>query len=457
VYQLYAQRAQYESAIDSLTTGALGSTPDHPDVRRLRSLIDSTETRVIAGAQSHVDALAARIAALDELRERSAAQMRRLPEAHAEELRLTQQLEGLSRTRDKLVAELHEACMAEAVEMGQVEIVYLAPLPIRPASAGPWRMLGVGLVLGLIFGCVAAFLRETLDTTIRSRDGLEDALRLPVLALIPPLYSSPGPSVRLRRWTLAKWSAARRAPRRPDVDGHLHPAGAEAYRMLRSHLVFARSGPKLTRLVVTSATASEGKTTTAINLAITFAQQGARVLLMDCDAGASGIQDVIGTDLAPGVADALAGRALLPESVARTEYEGLFLLADGAGHVNPRPYLDEQALADTLERLSGEFDLIIIDTPPVLDAADAALIGRMADGCILVVRAGDTERGIAQEAQRQLALVGARLIGAVLNDPDAMVDKHGRPTVSNAPTSARQPGRRPAAVSRGGPSSPWGP
>jgi polysaccharide biosynthesis transport protein len=456
VYQLYAQRANYESRIDSLTLGTLGSTQDHPDVRRLRNLIDSAEIRVIAGAQSHVDALTARIAALDELRERSAAQMRRLPEAHAEELRLTQQLEGLTRTRDKLATELHEARMAEAVEMGQVEIVYLAPLPIRPASAGPARMLGVGLVLGLIFGCVGAFLRETLDTTIRSRDGLEDALRLPVLALIPLLASPPGRSARIRQWVVAKGAHSPSGLLRPDRDWPYGSTGIEAYRMLRSHLVSTRSRQTFKRLVVTSASADEGATTTAVNLAFTFAQQGARVLLVDCDCHASRIHEVLRTAREQMLAETVPGGVLLDEAVRPTEYEGIFLLTAASACVSPGTHFNEQALADSLDRLSLEFDLIIIDTPPALDAADAALIGRMADGCILVVRAGKTERGIAQQAQRQLALVGARLIGAVLNDPDARVNIRGRPTASSVLKSALRPKPRPAAVSRGGTSATRG-
>jgi polysaccharide biosynthesis transport protein len=454
VYQLYAQRALYESTLDSLTLGTLASTPDHPDVRRLSSLIVSTESRVIAGAQSHVDALAARVAALDELRERSAAQMRRLPEAHAEELRLTQQLEGLTRTRDKLATELHEARMAEAVEMGQVEIVYLAPLPIRPASTGPARMLGVGLVLGLIFGCGGAFLRETLDTTIRSRDDLEAALRLPVLALIPPLSAPPGRVARIRRWWVAKRTHTPVGPLQRGLPSG--SAGIEAYRMLRSHLVSTQSRQLLKRLVVTSATADEGKTTTAIKLALTFAEQGARVLLVDCDGHAPGMNEVFGTAHEQELAETAAGGALLDEAVVRTEHAGIFLLAVHSAGVSPGPHVNEQALADSLERLSTKFDLIIIDTPAVLDAADAALIGRMADGCILVVRAGNTERAVAQHAQQQLARVGARLVGAVLNDPDARVSMPGRPTGPSISTSAPRPGRRLAAVSRGGASATSG-
>jgi uncharacterized protein involved in exopolysaccharide biosynthesis len=144
VSQLYSERGGYESEIDRLTTGALGSTPDNPDVQRLRSLIESTEARLTAAIRSQTLAVGARVAALDSLRARTAAGMRRLPEAHTGELRLLQQLEALGRIQDKLTAELHEARMAEAVEMGQVEIVYLAPLPTRPAMRRSQRARTLG-------------------------------------------------------------------------------------------------------------------------------------------------------------------------------------------------------------------------------------------------------------------------------------------------------------------------
>lgn len=419
ITQLYAQRAEYEMEFDRLTTGPLGSTVEHPEVQRLQSLIAATEERLIDAVRSHIAALEARVAALDELRQRTADEMRRLPEAHAEEVRLAEQLQALGRIGEKLTEELQDARMAEAVETGQVEIVSLASLPLEPTNAGPARKLGVGVVLGLIFGCAAAFGREMLNTSIRRRDELEDALRLPGLAVVPRLAPSPGVAGHLRR------SLQRDGGAPPDR----WPPGTatvEAYRMLRSHLVFGRPEEPPRRIAVTSARAGEGKTTTAANLARTFAQHGTRVLLIDCDLHDPALHERFGMSQAPGVTDVLQDRVALEDAVRPTGIEDLYLLPAGSAGPEPVRPVSEHRLAGALERLSRRFELILLDTPPVLEVADAAVIGRLADGCIFVVRAGETERALAQQAHQQLALVGARVLGAVLNDPSGKAERYER-------------------------------
>jgi polysaccharide biosynthesis transport protein len=420
VSQIHAQRTQYESELERLTTGSLGSTSEHPDVQRLRILIAATETRLIEAVRGHIAAVETRISALDGLRERSAEQMRRLPETHAEELRLRQQLETIGRVGDKLASELQDARMAEAVEMGQVEIVHLAPLPSQPMSRGPGRKLVVGLVLGIIFGCVGAFARETLDTSIRGRDEVEETLRLTTLAFVPQLALPPRGMNRLRR--------------RSNGDGGIHAAiampplsscGAEAYRMLRSGLAYGATQHKLQRIAVTSAVAGEGKTTTAANLAITYAQCGASVLLVDGDLREPRLHRIFSAPRAPGLTDLMAGTAGTADALRATRIGHLSLLTAGSAFSGMGGTVDEPRLGPLLDKLSSSFDLIIVDTPAVLEAADATIIGRVVDGCVLVVRAGETDRALVRQAQLQLALVGARVIGAVLNDPDAIASHAG--------------------------------
>jgi polysaccharide biosynthesis transport protein len=415
VLQIHAERAQYSSELERLTTGSLGSTAGHPDVQQLRNLLASAEARLIEAVRGHVAAVAARLVALDDLRERSAEQMRRLPETHAEELRLRQRLETLGRVGDKLAAELQDARMAEAVEMGQVEIVYLAPVPRDPTSRGPARKLAVGLVLGLIFGCVGAFARETLNTSIRRREELEEALQLPALALVPQLVRPPRVMNRLLG--------------RRNGDGHavsphgllpIPGLGAEAYRMLRSALIYGTAKQKLDRIAVASAVAGEGRTTTAANLAIAYAQYGTRVVLVDSDLREPHLHQLFGMPRGPGLVDVLSRRSLLADALRQTVIDRLFLVT--AGESAQGETIDEPGLAALLGELSASFDVIILDTPPVLEAADATVVGRLADACLLVVRAGDTERTLVRQAQQQLVLVGAHVLGAVLNDPDGRVD-----------------------------------
>lgn len=417
VLQIHTERAQYASELERMTTGSLGSTAENPDVQRLRTLLVSTETRLVNAVRGHIAAVEARIAALDGLRERSAEQMRRLPETHGEELRLRQQLETIGRLGDKLTAELQDARMAEAVEMGQVEIVFLAPLPIDPVSRGPGRKLAVGLVLGLIFGCVGAFARETLNTSIRRREEVEEALRLPTLAFVPQLLRPPPTMNRLRRLTNGNGVA-----HLPGGPLPLPGSGAEAYRMLRSGLVYGTGQQELLRIAVASAVAGEGRTTTVANLAIACAQYGTRVVLVDSDLREPRLHQIFGLPCTPGLTDVLSRTTPLADAVRPTAFDRISLLPAGSSSTDTGATIDEPELRALLDELSSFGDVILLDTPPVLEAADATLIGRTADACVLVVRAGDTERTLVRQAQQQLGLVGAHVLGAVLNDPAGHVE-----------------------------------
>jgi capsular exopolysaccharide synthesis family protein len=417
VTQIHTERAQYASELERLTTGSLGSTADHPDVQRLRTLLSLMETRLVDAVRGHMAAVEARIAALDGLRERSAEQMRRLPETHAEELRLRQQLETIGRLGDKLTAELQDARMAEAVEMGQVEIVYLAPLPVNPVTRGPGRKLAVGLVLGLIFGCVGAFARETLNTSIRRREDVEEALHLPTLAFVPQLVRAPRTINRLRSRTNGDG-----VPQLPDDVFQLTGPGAEAYRMLRSGLVYGTGSEECSRIAVASAVAGEGRTTTAANLAIAYAQYGTRVVLIDSDLRAPTLHKLFGVPRAPGLTDLLSGSTPLADALRSTSVDHVSLLPAGSPPSHTGEMINEPELRALLDHLSSFGEVIILDTPPALEAADATVIGRTADACVMVVRAGDTERTLVQEAQQQLTRVGAHVLGAVLNDPGGHVN-----------------------------------
>lgn len=205
-----------------------------------------------------------------------------------------------------------------------------------------------------------------------------------------------------------------------------HPgaSASEAYRTLRTNLIFSQSARAHRTLVVTSASPSEGKTTTAVNLAIAFAQQGVRVLLVDCDLRRPRIDQIFGIACEPGLF-ALAVEEERTEVVIReTEVEGLFVLPAGVVPPNPGELLGGAAMRRLLDRLSDAYDLVILDTPPVLLAGDASILAAGADGVLFVVRAGETDREAARAALQQLGTVGARIVGAILNDPDGEVPRY---------------------------------
>jgi succinoglycan biosynthesis transport protein ExoP len=435
---LYTQLSHYENARDSLMAGSWGSVETNPDVERYNSLIASTRGSLASAVRSHLDQLTARIVSLDQLRARNSAKLRTLPAAQAEEARLVQHVETMRGVSEQLRQEYQRARIAEAVEAGQVEIVDLAGVPRTPVSTGRGTKLLLTLVLGLMLGGGAAFLVEQLNTSIRRREELESVLNTSSLAVIPRIIHHDTHRARrlLPFFAGASGNGNGNAPHtgRNGAGAEIPPelvamtdmqsSGAEAYRTLRTNLIFSQSLGTLRTLVVTSAAPGDGKTTTAANLAAAFAQHGLRVVLVDCDLRRPRIAGVFGIPKEPGLTQLVLGHETLAAVAHETVVERLSVIPSGTQPPNPSELLGGERMRSTLAALGEAFDLVLLDTPPLLAAADAAILGSYADGVVLVVRAGKTERAAAQQARRQLATVGARLLGAVLNDPDAKIPSY---------------------------------
>jgi capsular exopolysaccharide synthesis family protein len=205
--------------------------------------------------------------------------------------------------------------------------------------------------------------------------------------------------------------------------------GIEAFRNLRTSLIWSDGGEALKTLVVTSATPGEGKTLTAANLAVTLAYDGLRVLLVDCDIRRPRVHGMFRVPRAPGLMEMLtttaAAGAQPPQAIRETAIAGLFVLTCGALPSNAANLLSGTRMRVLLQELREQFDMIVLDTPPVLATADAGIVASLTDGVLLVVRAGATDRNAAQRACQHLSNVGARVIGTVLNDPGGQVAKEG--------------------------------
>jgi len=432
--QLYNQLVRYETSRDSLVTGEWASAASHPDVQRLNTLIGTTRGELVDAVRSHIAATEARVAALDDLKTRSVAELQGLPATGAEEARLVQRVETVSKMADQLREEYQKARIAEAVEAGQVQVVDEAPLPHEPIGSGKGMKLALGLMLGLMLGGGGALMVEHLNTSIRRREDLEGMLRVPGLAVIPQIATSQAAS--RRAWLSLPGIRNGARPGGPLANGaeplnelvtvsDLRSSGSEAYRTLRTNLIFSQAVQSLKTLVVTSSAPAEGKTTTAANLAVAFAQQGMRVLIVDCDLRKARLHNVFGLAREPGLTQFMLGYSGADEAVRSTVVDGLFVLPAGTLPPNPSELLGGERMREVLDQLRREFDLVILDTPPLLAAADAAVLGKFTDGVLLVVRAGHTDRSAAQHAMQQLRTVGARVVGAVLNDPDAKVASYG--------------------------------
>lgn len=276
-----------------------------------------------------------------------------------------------------------------------IRIVTLEPaqVPTTPVAPNLQLSLIIGALVGLAAGLGLALLRTALDRRVRVAADVEAAVAAPVLGQIP-LDPDTGDH------PLALSSAP-------------HGLRAEAFRSLRTNVRFFFSGGQGV-FVVTSSGPGEGKSTTAANLALAFADAGQRVALIDGDLRLPRVAEYFDIEGGTGLSDVLAGRVELNDVLQRWGRSALFLLPAGTVPPNPAELLGSSAMENLIAALGEAFDVVIIDAPPLLLVTDAAVIAQVTTGAILIAAAGSTQANRLSDAAKSIESVGARVLGTVL-------------------------------------------
>jgi capsular exopolysaccharide synthesis family protein len=319
-------------------------------------------------------------------------------------------LRGTRNSASELTAMVNQEAVLR-VQLSQVEVsgaaatealalVTPAEPPAAPSSPKPTQDALLGLVAGLILGLAVAFLRDSLDDAVTSKEAAESLVNAPVLAAVPMVTS---------------W----RKRDRPLVVTLARPASpaAEAYRSLRTSLQFARQEHELRTILVTSPAAAEGKTSTLANLGAVFAQAGQNVLMVSCDLRKPRLGQFFGIDEGAGLTTAILGEDTLENLIQPAPgTDHLWLLPSGPTPPNPAELLNGARAQEIFARLRDTFDLVLIDSPPILPVTDAVVLSKDVDATLLVVAAYRTSSGDLQRAAEKLAQVDARVVGVVLNE-----------------------------------------
>ena len=332
-----------------------------------------------------------------------------LPEKALKLARLQREAEVNNNIFMMLREKYEENRIAEAGQLGSVRIVDWAKPPKDPIKPRKKMNVLMGMMVGFGLGVGITFLREYLDNSLKTIEDVE-RMGFPVLGSIPFItaekISSNGNGVNGDIRRIESRLVTHFAPKSPI---------SEAYRTLRTNIQYAKADSPITSFLVTSSGPGEGKSTTVANLAITFAQMGTRTLLVDTDLRRPVLHGIFGQPRNDGLTNILVGRTTLQQAIKPTQVDDLFLVTSGTLPPNPSELLTSQMMEQFLREANDQFDIVLLDTPPVIAVTDAAVLSRKVDGIVLVMRSAHTERDIIMRSRGLLEKVNAKLLGVLVN------------------------------------------
>ena len=283
-----------------------------------------------------------------------------------------------------------------------IRIMEKAEAPRGPVIPNRRRNYQMAVFVGLLLGVGLALGFEYLDNTFKTPDDIKEHLGVPFLGMVP--------EVDVRSAT-----AGGRPQTPPQVIKNPNSAVADAYRVLRTNLIFTSAQTTGRVVVVTSANPGEGKTTTVANLAAALAHNGAKVLAIDADLRRPTLYQHFGVQKTPGLTDLIVGKSTASQAIQMTRIDGLQVLPCGYQPPNPAELLGSPMMRQVLEALRSHYDWVLIDTPPVLAMADTAVLAALVEGVVLVLAAEKATRPSVARAVDQVHGVGGKVIGVVLN------------------------------------------
>jgi capsular exopolysaccharide synthesis family protein len=404
---------------------AKGYLQEHPEAVRLRSQIEGTRQkiaiearRIVRAAQNEYQVALSQEGGVAAALEAAKAEAQDLSRRSVKYDALKRDLEASKTLSDNILTRQKQTDVARDLQASNVHVIDPAIVPRSPLRPQPLRDLALAALFGLGCGIAAAFFRDYLDTSV-GRPSDVRLMGLPLLGVIPETHS---------RQTPALIGELGREP------------FAEGYRVLRTALHPARPVESGHLLLVTSALPGEGKTLTALNLALSLAQTEERVLLVDADLRRPSLHTLLPTRRVPGLSDVLTGSADALQAVQRVPGTRLNLLACGApAPMSTTDLLASGALRELFDTLRRAYDRIVVDTPPAGTIADALVLAPLADGVLVVARSGKVARSAVLHVLDRIFNAGGNVMGVVLNRarPDRNRYDYG-------PPATVEPFRRPA-------------
>lgn len=415
----------------------------HPEIRfsrlrinalqqQMRNYLEESQGEAEAQYQVQIESYLAREHAYQKIIEITEEKLRNFPLMKATISRLEQKTKiyhDMIRSYNKKIEELG---VMEAERKSSVpDVINRAARPETPVTANQIMLVLIGGFSGLIIGLFLAFVVETLDVSVSTVEDVEDYLQVPVLGILPfvttvdPISADDKQDEQQPPGSLS-WRCV--SFYRPQA------ILSEAMRIVRTNLKFRQGMESRSEILVTSSLSGEGKTFVSANLAITYAQLGARVLLMDLNLRDPELHDYFGVSKNPGVTDILIGDFSLDEALRSTPVSGMTLLTAGPIPPNPTELLESDLFRNLMQKLHERFDIIVADSPPFLPVADSSVLSRQFFTTIFVHNAIRTSMNMLQRSKLTVESMGGRMDGIILNqlkstlfmDTDAQINYYYR-------------------------------
>ena len=383
----------------------------HPEMIKMRSAMESAEAKlkgelakVVESVRNEYQAALSEEKSLQGALDSQKSEALNLNRKGIEYGVLTREVESNKQIYESLMQRTKETGISSDLRASNVRVVDPAEVPRGPISPNINRDLFVSFVGSLLLAVGLAFFFEQLDNRIRTPEELKAHVAIPFLGIVPAAGKSKDGSPN------------------PLVSNGAAPSFVEAIKTVRTNVLFSSAVDGVKALVVTSAGPSEGKSLIAANLAISLAQAGQRVLLIDADMRRPRVHEIFDVPQEPGLSNLLTANAKSVDAIRPSETPGLWILSSGYIPPNPAELLGSRRFVQLIKSLQTHFDWAIVDTPPVLAVTDSTVAANEASGVVFVVGADKTTRHAARAAIEQLDAARSHLIGAVLNN--AAVDRH---------------------------------
>lgn len=414
-------------------------TPEHLQVKELDRKIRNVKDEIARELESKLRTLSGREAALREQIDTYRQRYFNFPKAAIELSRLERDVTIATDLLAKLKVKHQELLIKNAERIEEVTIIEPAALPTAPINQVNYQMnIIVALIMGGFLGVVLAFVRESFDTSIGTIEGVEEFLQVPVLGVLP----------RFNEKELFEAAAMKLPPNtKPETISLFSKLVclydeksviSEGFRSLRTNIQFATAERQAKTLLFTSAGLGEGKTTTVVNLAITMAQDGKRVLLVDADLRRPLVHARLGLERSPGLSDVLVGGLPWREAVRTVTdlmigllgvdqivntpgIDLLNVMTSGNLPPNPAEFINSPKLVDIIREMREEYDVVVFDTPPILPIADAVMMSAKVDGVILVYQIGRIGRSALKRAKFLVEHAQGKILGTVLTNVRAEI------------------------------------